>query len=59
MFIKAVYFTTFAVWAGAMAFIATAKTDFSTQVPMCMVSTMVIFGIATLIVKWYERKANG
>ncbi len=58
MFIKAVYLVTFTVWAVAMAVIATTKVDFSTQVPMCMLSTMIIFGISTLIVKRYEKKES-
>ena len=55
MFLKIIYLTTFAIWLTSFIVIATIGADFSTQVPMCMGSTVVIFGIATLIVKRYEK----
>jgi hypothetical protein len=56
--LKAVYAATFLLWISAMAGIATTQSGFSAQAPMCMASTMVIFGIATLIIKWMEKKAG-
>jgi hypothetical protein len=58
MFVKAVYFTTFAVWLASFATIASLGGEFDAQAPMCIGATIVIFSISTLIIKQYEKKQN-
>lgn len=58
MFEKTVYFITFAAWAASITAIATIGADFATQAPLCMVSTMSIFTLATLALKWKEKNSK-
>lgn len=56
MFIKAVYAATFLTWATALFLVFSSGRSFGEQAPLCILSTMAIFGVSTLIVKWYEKR---
>ncbi len=58
MFLKIVYIATFVIWVAAIAIIATKDGGFEAQMPLCILSTMTIFGISTLLVKWYEKRGG-
>ncbi len=58
MFLRIIYLCTFAAWIALMITIMTLQIAYSDKVPLCMFSTMAIFGIASLAIKWYEKR-NG
>ena len=58
MFEKVVYSLTFIAWVASIATIATLGVDFAAQAPLCIVSTIVIFTLATFAIKWKERRKS-
>lgn len=58
MLIKSIYIATFVVWAISFFTIASFGGDFSSQAPLCIASTIVIFSVSTFIVKRIEKNAK-
>lgn len=56
MLIKSIYAITFIVWAISFFTIASLGGGFGAQAPLCIASTIVIFSIATFVVKKVEKK---
>lgn len=55
MLIKSIYIVTFIIWAISFFTIASLGGGFGVQAPLCIASTIVIFGISTFAVKRIEK----
>ncbi len=56
MLIKSIYIATFVIWAISFFTIASLGGGFGAQAPLCVASTVVIFSVATFVVKQIEKK---
>ena len=52
---RIVYIVSFLMWAFALFHISSIPGGFTTQAPICMLSTMAIFGVATLAIKRLDK----
>ena len=58
MSVKIVYAATFIIWAISFFTIASLGGGFGAQAPLCILSTIVIFSIATFVVKRLEKSGQ-
>jgi hypothetical protein len=56
MLIKSIYIATFVIWAISFFTIASLGGGFGAQAPLCIASTVVIFSVATFVVKQIEKR---
>jgi cell division GTPase FtsZ len=56
MLIKSIYAITFIIWAISFFTIASMGGGFGVQAPLCIASTIVIFSVATFVVKRLAEK---
>ena len=55
---RLMYLTSFILWGFALFHISSIPGGFTTQAPVCMLSTMTIFGLTTLAIRRFDKRGE-